>query len=50
MWKIMCFLNLEPNKHITLHQIHKVMFFLAASYDPFNIHGIFPRLFKVEEG
>ncbi len=34
MWKIMCFLNLEPRKHIALHQIHKIMFFLATSYDP----------------
>ncbi len=32
----MCFLNLEPRKHIALHQIHKIMFFLATSYDPFN--------------
>ncbi len=33
---MMCFLNLEPRKHIALHQIHKIMFFLATSYDPFN--------------
>ncbi len=32
MWKIMCFLNFEPCKHIALHQIHKIMFFLATSY------------------
>ncbi len=32
----MCFLNLEPRKHIALHQIHKIMFFLATSYDPFK--------------
>ncbi len=38
MWKIMCFLNLEPCKHIALHQIHKIMLFLATSYDPFNSH------------
>ncbi len=37
MWKIMCF-NLEPRKHIALHQIHKLMFFLATSYDPFKDH------------
>ncbi len=36
MWKIMCFFNLKPHKSITLHQIHKIMFFLATSYDPFN--------------
>ncbi len=36
MWKKMCFLNLKPHKHIALHQIHKIMFFLATSYDPFN--------------
>uniref|UniRef100_A0A671PV63 [histone H3]-trimethyl-L-lysine(4) demethylase n=1 Tax=Sinocyclocheilus anshuiensis TaxID=1608454 RepID=A0A671PV63_9TELE len=35
MWK-MCFFNFKPHKHISLHQIHKIMFFLAASYDPFN--------------
>ncbi len=39
MWKIMCFLNLKPHKHIALHQIHKIMFFLATSYDPFNIES-----------
>ncbi len=33
----MRFLNLKPNKHIALHQIHKIMLFLATSYDPFNI-------------
>ncbi len=32
----MCFLNLEPHKHIALLQIHKIMFFLTTSYDPFN--------------
>ncbi len=36
MWKIMCLLNLKPHKHIALHQIHKIMFFLATSYDPFK--------------
>uniref|UniRef100_A0A673IUM9 Ig-like domain-containing protein n=1 Tax=Sinocyclocheilus rhinocerous TaxID=307959 RepID=A0A673IUM9_9TELE len=36
MWKIMCFLNLKPHKHISLHQIHKIMLFLATSYDPFT--------------
>ncbi len=33
MWKIMCFLNLKPHKHIALDQI---MFFLETSYDPFK--------------
>ncbi len=36
MWK-MCFLNLELRKHIALHQIHKIMFFLATLYDPFKM-------------
>ncbi len=36
MWKIMVFFNLKLHKHIALHQIHKIMFFLATSYDPFN--------------
>uniref|UniRef100_A0A673H826 BET1 homolog n=1 Tax=Sinocyclocheilus rhinocerous TaxID=307959 RepID=A0A673H826_9TELE len=36
MWKIMCFFNFKPHKHISLHKIHKIMFFLAASYDPFK--------------
>ncbi len=36
MWKIMCFLNLEPHKHISLHQIHKIMLFSETSYDPFD--------------
>ncbi len=35
MWKIM-FFNLKPHKHIALHQIHKIMFFVGTSYDPFN--------------
>ncbi len=29
-------LNLKPAKHITLYQIHKIMLFLASSYEPFN--------------
>ncbi len=38
MWKIMFFFfNFKPHKHIALHQIHKIMFFLATSYDPFNV-------------
>ncbi len=35
MWK-MCFLNLEPQKHIALHQIHKLIIFLTTSYDLFK--------------
>ncbi len=26
----------ELRKHIALHQIHKIMLFLATSYDPFK--------------
>uniref|UniRef100_A0A673M5M9 Synaptosomal-associated protein n=1 Tax=Sinocyclocheilus rhinocerous TaxID=307959 RepID=A0A673M5M9_9TELE len=36
MWKIMCFFNPKPHKHISLHQIHKIMLFLETSYDPFK--------------
>ncbi len=32
----MCFLKLKPCKHIALHQMHKIMLFLALSDDPFN--------------
>ncbi len=28
--------NILKLKHIALHQIHKIMFFLASSYDPCN--------------
>ncbi len=31
------FFNLKPHKHIALHQIHKIMLFLATSYDPFKL-------------
>ncbi len=31
----MCFLNLEP-RNIALHQIQKIMFFLAMVYEPFK--------------
>ncbi len=47
MWKIMCFLNLEPRKYIALHQIHKIMFFLATSYDPYNKNAAIRRWTKV---
>ncbi len=30
------FFNLKPRKRIALHQIHKIMLFLATSYDPFK--------------
>ncbi len=33
----MCFLNLEPRKHIALH---KIMLFLATPYYPFKKHVI----------
>ncbi len=36
MWKIMCFFNFNPHKHIALYQIHKIFLFLATSYDPFK--------------
>ncbi len=34
IWKIMCFLNIKACQHILLHQIHKIMIFKKASYDP----------------
>ncbi len=37
----MCFLNIKACQHILLHQIHKLMIFKIASYDPFNVE---PRL------
>ncbi len=40
MWKIMCFFNFKPHKHIALHQIHKIMFFLAMSYDPYKLQRV----------
>ncbi len=33
----MCFFYFKPHKHIALHQIHKILLFLATSYDPFKI-------------
>ncbi len=30
------FFYFKPHKHIALHKIHKILFFLAMSYDPFN--------------
>ncbi len=35
--KIMCFLNIKACQHILVHQIHKIMIFKIASYDPFKI-------------
>ncbi len=32
----MCFLNIKACQHILLHQIHKIMIFKKASYDPFK--------------
>ncbi len=49
MWKIMCFFNLKPRKHIALHQIHQIMLFLAPSYDSFNskLNEVrWPKMFK----
>ncbi len=36
IWKMICFLNIKACQHILLHQIHKIMIFKKASYDPFN--------------
>ncbi len=38
----MCFLNIKACQHILLHQIHKIMIFKKASYDPFNRLLTFP--------
>ncbi len=35
--KIMCFLNIKVCQHILLHQIHKIMIFKKASYDPLRM-------------
>ncbi len=32
----MYFLNIKACQHILLHQIHKIMIFKKASYDPFK--------------
>ncbi len=36
IWKIMCFLNIKACQHILLHQIHQIIIFKKASYDPFK--------------
>uniref|UniRef100_A0A672KTB1 Eyes absent homolog n=1 Tax=Sinocyclocheilus grahami TaxID=75366 RepID=A0A672KTB1_SINGR len=36
----MCFLNIKACQHILLHQIHKIMIFKKASYDPFKIKSV----------
>ncbi len=47
MWKIMCFLYLEPRKHcITPNTQNNV--FLATSYDPFNIFLIEPFIIPLD--
>ncbi len=40
IWKIMCFLNIKACQHIsvTQNQIHKIMIFKKASYDPFKVN------------
>ncbi len=38
IWKIMCFFNIKACQCILLHQIHKIMIFKIASYDPFKEH------------
>ncbi len=45
MWKLMCFLNLKPHKHIALNQIHQILFFLTTSYNPFKLILEFPSCF-----
>ncbi len=45
IWKIMCFLNIKACQHILLHQIHKIMIFKIASYDPFKTFLTFNRCF-----
>ncbi len=37
IWKIICFFNIKACQHILLHQIHQIIIFKIASYDPFNI-------------
>ncbi len=37
VWNFFFFFYLKPHKHMALHQIHKIMLFLATSYDPFNL-------------
>ncbi len=38
IWKIMCFFNIKACQHILLHQMHKIIIFKQASYDPFNLN------------
>uniref|UniRef100_A0A671N6Q6 Phosphomannomutase n=1 Tax=Sinocyclocheilus anshuiensis TaxID=1608454 RepID=A0A671N6Q6_9TELE len=40
----MCFLNIKACQHILLHQIHKIMIFKIASYDPFKEINTFIQL------
>ncbi len=53
--KIICFFNLKPHKHIALHQVHKIMLFLATSFNNYtvavaNIHSVkFGLMFKLKE-
>ncbi len=51
----MCFFTLKACQHILLHQIHKMMIFKKASYDPFksslklqsvNFASLLPSLFE----
>ncbi len=35
----MCFLNIKACQLILLNQVHKIMIFKIASYDPFKNHG-----------
>ncbi len=36
IWKIMWYLNITACQHILLHQIHNIIIFKKASYDPFK--------------
>ncbi len=43
MWEIMCFFYFKPHKHITFHQIHKIMTSLIMN-EPAEILTIVVKL------
>ncbi len=43
-------MNIKACQHILLHQIHKIMIFKNASYDPFNIFVFFFLVNGVKSG
>ncbi len=49
IWKRMCFLNIKSCQHILLHQIHKIMIFKIASYDPFKSAAVTWLVHSVQE-